>query len=74
MSGRVFNTETGRSARVVRESGTRRCVEETFRRENEPGIYTCPCCGEHLSGPARFYTCPGPAPAPRDAVQMLEAA
>lgn len=27
-------------------------------RANKPGAYTCPCCGERLSGPARFYTCP----------------
>jgi hypothetical protein len=27
-------------------------------RANPPGLYECPCCGERLSGPAFFYTCP----------------
>jgi hypothetical protein len=28
------------------------------KRANPPDIYVCPNCGERLSGPARFYTCP----------------
>jgi hypothetical protein len=48
-------------------------TEPKAQRANEPGVYLCPNCGEHLSGPARFYTCPGPLPNPKDPV-MLEAA
>jgi hypothetical protein len=33
-------------------------TEPKAQRANEPGDYVCPNCGEHLSGPARFYTCP----------------
>lgn len=36
----------------------RREASETFERANKPGVYRCACCGERLSGPAKFYTCP----------------
>lgn len=64
----TFNSETAKEAR-------RACVEvvpyqrEEFKRANEPGDYVCPNCGERLSGPARFYTCPGPLPAQRQPVR-----
>jgi hypothetical protein len=39
-------------------AGKRRDEDETFQRANAPDLYTCPHCGETLSGPPRFYTCP----------------
>ena len=30
-----------------------------YPRASPPGLYRCPNCGEVLSGPARFYSCPG---------------
>jgi hypothetical protein len=56
MSPRNFTSETGRAAQVVRLKG--RPLNETYHRANPPDLYTCPHCGETLSGPPRLYTCP----------------
>jgi hypothetical protein len=56
MSPRNFTSESGRAAQVRSRQPIER--EETFHRANEPGRYTCPHCGETLSGPPREYICP----------------
>jgi hypothetical protein len=58
MSPRNFTSESGRAAQVVSMAGKRRDEDETFQRANAPDLYTCPYCGETLSGPPRLYTCP----------------
>jgi hypothetical protein len=56
MSPRNFTSETGRAAQLRQRERPER--EETFSRANPPDLYRCPICGETLSGPPRFYTCP----------------
>jgi hypothetical protein len=53
MSPRNFTSESGRAAQLRSRQPPER--EGTFHRANEPGRYTCPHCGETLSG---LYTCP----------------